>query len=94
MNQCPRICLIAKFGAKIKILELGTKNTLFGYFGAGIWKYYCHIWNQRPQTCVNAKFGAKIKILNLEPKISYLGILGQQFDNNTVIFEISALELA
>ena len=31
-NQRPQICLVSKFGAKIKILQLGTKNALFGYF--------------------------------------------------------------
>ena len=25
-NQCPRICLTAKFGAKIKILKFGKQN--------------------------------------------------------------------
>ena len=30
LNQRPRICLIIKFGAKIKIFEFGTKNALFG----------------------------------------------------------------
>ena len=32
----PRIYLIAKLCAKIKILKFGTKNVLFWYFWAGI----------------------------------------------------------
>ena len=31
--------LIAKFGANMKILKFGVKNTLFAYFWTGIWKY-------------------------------------------------------
>ena len=37
-NQQPRIRLIAKFGSKIKIIKSWTKNDLFGYFWAEIWK--------------------------------------------------------
>ena len=32
-NQRPPVCLIAKFRAKIRILEFGTRNALFGCFG-------------------------------------------------------------
>ena len=33
-----------------KMPKSGTKNALFGYFRARIWKtYYCHIRNQHPQ---------------------------------------------
>ena len=54
--------LLQSFVQKIKILKFGTKNVRFLYFGAGIWKYYCHIWNQRPRICLLAKFGAKMKM--------------------------------
>ena len=30
--QHPRICLIATFREKMKMLKFGTENTLFGYF--------------------------------------------------------------
>ena len=30
--QHTRICLIAKFSEKMKMPNVGTKNTLFGYF--------------------------------------------------------------
>ena len=33
-----KICLVAKFSAKINILKFGTKNALFGYFWAYILK--------------------------------------------------------
>ena len=36
INLRPRICLVGKFGAKIKIVKFGTKNAWFGYFCAGI----------------------------------------------------------
>ena len=46
-NPRLQICLIAKFGTKIKIIKFGIKNALFGFILAGIWKQYCHIWHQR-----------------------------------------------
>ena len=51
-NKCPQVCLIATFGARIKMPKFGTKNALFGYFSYG-WnlKNYCHIWNQHPGIC-------------------------------------------
>ena len=54
-NQCPRICLFAKFRARIKMPNFGTKHALFGYFWPGILKNYCHIWNLHPQF-VNNEF--------------------------------------
>ena len=60
-NQHPRICLIAKLGAKTKILKFGTKNALFRYFWAGIWEY-CNIRNQRPWIWITAKFRERINI--------------------------------
>ena len=40
---------------KKQILKFGTKNVRFPYFGAGIWKWHCHIWNQHPWICLIAK---------------------------------------
>ena len=51
------------------------------YFWAGIWKYYCHIWNQCSRICLVAKFGAKIEILKFGTKMSDLGIFGLEFEN-------------
>ena len=32
-----------KFREKMKMPKFGTKNALFGYFGARVLKNYCHI---------------------------------------------------
>ena len=61
-NLRPRICLVAKFGPKIKTLKFGTKSTWFGFFWARILKNYCHIWNQHPQICLFSKFHEKTKM--------------------------------
>ena len=44
--QHPRICQNAKFLAKLKILNFGSKNVWFRCL-----KNYCHIWNQQPLIC-------------------------------------------
>ena len=36
-----------------------TKNALFRYFWAGVWKSYCHIWNQRPWVTLIMTFRKK-----------------------------------
>ena len=61
-NRHPRICLIAKFREKSKILKFGTKNAWFGYFGDRILKSYCHIWNQHLRISVIANFCEETKI--------------------------------
>ena len=89
-NQHPQICLVAKFGAKIKILKFGTKNVLFGYFWA---------WNLK-KTIVRFEISTfkyvylqnitkKQKCLNFGPKMPDLCIFGLKFENNIVIFEIN-----
>ena len=89
-NQHPRICLVAKFGAKIKILKFGTENALFGYFWARTLKNtivrfeistfkYVYLQN----------LTKKQKCLNLGPKMPDLCIFGVEFENNIVIFEIN-----
>ena len=67
-NQHPRICLKAKFGAKIKTLKFETAYVLFRYFKAGIWKHYCHAWNQYSWIFLYAKVHTKIKILRFRTK--------------------------
>ena len=47
---------------QIKILKFGAKNAWSGYFWAGIWKKYCHIWNQLLRMCLIAKFRGKAKM--------------------------------
>ena len=63
-----------------------------GIFGQDFQKNYCHIWNQHLQICVFAKFHEKTKCLNLGTKTPDLGIFGLEFENNSVIFEVSTLE--
>ena len=60
-------CQIAKFCTKIRILEFGTKNVLFGCFGA-ILENYCPFCNQRSGICPIAKVGAETKILKFGTK--------------------------
>ena len=38
-----------------------TKNAWFGYFGARMWKCYCHIWNKSPQIYFSTKSCARMK---------------------------------
>ena len=59
---------------KTKMPKLGTKNALFLYSWAGIWKIYFHIWNYHLWICLDTKFGAKAKPLNLGPKMPDLSI--------------------
>ena len=62
---------------KKNFFKCRKKIVLFGYFWAGIWKNYCHIWNQHPRICLMTKFRKKNqKCLNLGPKMPYLGIFG------------------
>ena len=56
----------------MKMLKFVTKNALFGYFWAGIWKKHCDIWNQQPRICLAANFGKKQKCLNLGPKMHWV----------------------
>ena len=60
-NQCPQLCLIAKFSAERKIVKFETKSALFGYSWAEIWKNFRHIWNQHPQVYLIAKISATTK---------------------------------
>ena len=42
-NQGPRICLIVKFHAKIKILKFGTRNAYLGVLGSNFEKLLSHL---------------------------------------------------
>ena len=88
-NQHPRICRIAKFGAKMKILKFETAYVLSGYFKAGIWKHYCHFWNQYSCIFLYAKFHAKIKILRFRTKIPLFEYFWAGIWKTIVIFEIN-----
>ena len=53
--------------------KFGTKNALFAYFWAGIWKQYCHIWNQQPWICLIANFQKKTKMPKFGTKNALFG---------------------
>ena len=73
--------------------KFGTKNALFGYFWARILKKSIVMFEIRTLKFLHLKnFMKKQKSLNLGPKMSDLGILGLEFENNIVIFEICTLE--
>ena len=74
-NKRPWICLVAKFGAKLKILKFGIKNTWFRSFWTGIWKQYCHISNQHPRICLYTKCREKVKMPKFGTK-RYLPLFG------------------
>ena len=61
-NQDLQICLISIFCDKTESPKFGSKNILFRYFWAGIWKIYCHISNQPLKICLLAKFREIIKM--------------------------------
>ena len=68
-NQWPRNCVIAKFGAKNKNLNMVPKMPYLGFFWPKMrdfglfcekfWKFLCNIWNQHSQICLFAKFHDK-----------------------------------
>ena len=76
--------------------KFGTKNALFGYFWAKVWKKLLSYLRSTRLNWSNCKISQKEKTkqkwLNLEPKMPYLGIFGLEFEKAIVIFEISTLE--
>ena len=71
--QRPRICLVAKLGAKIKILKFRTKNALFGYFWAGIWKTLFSYLKSALSNSSNCKFLKKTKMSKFGTKDVWFG---------------------
>ena len=59
-------------GKKPKIVKFGTKNVLFGYFCARIWKQYCQIWNQLSRICLIANLW-KMKLRKFRTKNALFG---------------------
>ena len=87
-NQRPRIWLVAKFVAKIKILKFRSKNALFW---DTIWKKLLSYLKSAPSNFSNCKFGEK---KNWGPKICDSSIFGLKYEKNIVIFEISICLIA
>ena len=70
--------------------KFGTKNALFGYFWADIWKQHLSYLKLTPSNL------SICKILEKKPKMTklpYLGILGLDFSKIIDIFEISTFKL-
>ena len=82
-NLRSRICLVAKFGAKLKIHKFWTKNAL-GFFGL-------EFKNNNVITLEFVWFG-KFREKKKMSKLPYLGIFGLKLWKTIVIFEISTLE--
>ena len=85
----------AKFGVNIEILKFGTKNVLFLYFWAEIWKNCCHIRNQHPQIFLIANFGTKIYVFlgwNLKTSLSYLKSAPSNLSNCKISRKIQNFE--
>ena len=78
---------------KKKKTKFGTKNSCFGYFGTWIWKEIVIFEISTLWICLIAKFWLK-KSLNLGTNILDLGISGQKFENNIVIFEVSTIKFS
>ena len=60
-NQHPKTCQFGKFNEK-RMPKFGTKNVWFAYFGAAIWKQYCHIRNYHLPIYLITKFREKTKM--------------------------------
>ena len=91
-NQCPPICLIAKFCATIRIPELGTKNALFGCFGQQFRKTIAIFATRALEFVLLQSLVQKIKILKFGTKIPDLRIRRLKFENIIVIFKASILK--
>ena len=84
-NQPSQTCLIGKLAIrqvweklkKKKNSDFETKNAIFGFFWARIFKTYCDIWNEHPWI-----FPKKQNYLLLGPKNTYSGILEVEFLKN------------
>ena len=69
-NYRPRICLVAKFVAKIKILKFRSKNALFW---DTIWKKLLSYLKSAPSNFSNCKFGEKTKMSKFGIKNVWFG---------------------
>ena len=92
-SQHIQICLIAKFCEETKMPKFGTKNALFGYFWAGIWKHYCHILNQQSRICLTETFHEIIKMRKFVTKNALLVYFWARFYKFVVIFEVNTLTI-
>ena len=73
LNQHSKICQLIKFCENIITSKFWTKNALFGFFWARIWRCYSHIENLHPWIRLTAKFCKKTKMLKFWTKKAFLG---------------------
>ena len=74
----------------IKIPKFSTKNALFVYFWAWIWKQLLSYLQSAPSNLSYCKVGCKkIKILKFGTKNPSFGCFRLEFENNIVVFKIS-----
>ena len=89
-HQRPKICLIAKFGAKS--LNLGPKVSNFHIFGLEFEHIIAMFQIRKPEFVLLQSLVQKQKSLNLRPKIPYFGVFGHEFGKTVLMFEISTLK--
>ena len=94
LKSAPSNLFNFKFSSKIKISKLGTKNALFGYFWARIFKNYCHIWNQHPRSCLIGNFCENQKCLNLDQKCFIWVFLGKNLKTTLSYLELASSSLS
>ena len=76
------------------MVNIGSKNALFGCFGQQIGKTIVMFKISTLEFVLLQKLAQKKKSLNLIPKLLDLSLFGLEFYNTNVIIEISALDFA
>ena len=94
-NQHPRICLISKFRAKIKILKFGIKNAWLEVFLG--WKLAKLGWKLsylklRHSILYDCKFRVRVKVFNFGIKNTLFGHFWNGISKTIVIFEMNVFK--
>ena len=72
-NQRPRISLVAKFGAKTKILNFGPKMPCLGIFGQEFEKKLLSYWKSAPSNLAICKISRKNKNAEIWKQNAWFG---------------------
>ena len=72
---------------KKRNFKFGTKNVLFAFCPAGIWKNYCHVELSTLEFFQMPRFAENKKSSNIGAKMHYLGIFKVALEKNTVMFD-------
>ena len=70
-----------KVWCKNKNPQIRDQECLIEYYWAGIWKWYCIIWNQHPRICLSEKLREKTRTPKLRIKNALFGYFGLEFQN-------------